>query len=646
MPSSWRISLKPALDQDDLSLVLGNDMISLESSEAHTSFLHLPNEILRKIFNGITDKQDIYRVGLVCRRLNAIMLPNLLQLHNIPNPERFIEIYVHERPSSKFDVLSALQLSFDITTINTIVFHLELSGSLMLYPKNSLTRKLTRVSRLVQRLQSVQNVRIVIGNIPPPYPLELRLSERLKRTRLGPLGVPDDVLREWSDSLENLLNPILTKGCTSLTVRYGTYTCQEPYRFETSTTIFKPLALARSFHFKSIQNSSQKEGLSLKGPGWEFHRQIPDSVLHVHPKEAQNITIALSDMAQNLAVLTTFSIQSILLIQPPLLRWTISVLDTCTSITCLIFAHISASGRFWEAILDCIGATAIHKNLNEFLVLESCHGLEEETLVNFISCLSALQRLYIDGASRLKIKPGPTNSSRSRLVNLPYLVDMHASVYIISHVFNFTSTILGSLRNAEWNHFPSLQSITTYPCDALLEPEGYSYSAKILCPLLERIQGYYPSKDVQFSMDLQGYTCRPERLQTTVDELDEKHGRGPDAVLFIRITKVTLDRFDIRSDNISALCSLLNAVFPALAEIMITTPIMPIITRPSPRQEEDLLRSSVDRLTFNLRSTLPNVKQLTLETRSSSERDSQKLAWIHMCPKTELTSNGVKVFLL
>ncbi|KAJ7464868.1 hypothetical protein B0H11DRAFT_2050178 [Mycena galericulata] len=178
-------------------------------------------------------------------------------------------------------------------------------------------------------------------------------------------------LRAWTAQLEALLNIIVARGCTSLTMIYGAQ-------------------FTRSFDV--VENS--------RGPVTRLLAQI-DKLLHRGETRAveKGVGMNLPSSLARSSRLSYLNIQSAILIRPPGLQWTLAALQKC-NITSLTLCHDVAAGGdtfavgadTWGTVLPLLASAAPRLASLVLLDAQSAHDAD---ILTFLSRLPFLTHLTI-----------------------------------------------------------------------------------------------------------------------------------------------------------------------------------------------------------------------------------------------------------
>ncbi|EAU86137.2 hypothetical protein CC1G_03348 [Coprinopsis cinerea okayama7 len=277
-----------------------------QSLQNHCSLLSLPNELLHKIFAAPElPAKDVLRTALVCRKLQDICTISYLHSAGIPSPEHECILKMDQLgrfPWSQYQhTLQALCFAPSITKVQT------LSAS---FPFaciwSDILPQLQTLERFIKRLKHVSSVTLAFRGYSFNQSRNPTVSE-------------EDVFERWSLAVSNLLNTIVQKGCTFLSVEGLTsFTDRyESVKLSRQSFIFSQ-AFERLAMFLGGDGTTQLNNI-LSGPHWKFRRRgPPGSKIFLHH---------LSNEARLATTLKHITIASSSLLVPPLLQWTLDLLE-------------------------------------------------------------------------------------------------------------------------------------------------------------------------------------------------------------------------------------------------------------------------------------------------------------------------------
>ncbi|KAJ6562134.1 hypothetical protein B0H19DRAFT_1233871 [Mycena capillaripes] len=309
----------------------------------------LPTEILMNIFEHPTfPTKALYFLALLSRRLNYIALPIYCSRNHIDLGAKSAAITLH---TDRFDILSVLQICLSISSMDRIACIFPHPSCSTIFP---FLKQMKRVENFISGLSSVKEVSLTL--------------DTTQRGRCLAHGT-DEVLAAWATQLYSLLNCVVDRGCTSLTVINGTH-LTEAYQLNPQGFLQNYLPLL------------DRDALAL---GFKRNPKQGNAVL---PMPSFNPVSHLSSL----------NIDSITLILPPGLYWTIAVLRT-SPITSLSIRMSHVEPDIWRTVLPLIASAAPNLTTVSLTELDSpseSHGAPGETLaLAFLARLPHLTKIEL-----------------------------------------------------------------------------------------------------------------------------------------------------------------------------------------------------------------------------------------------------------
>ncbi|KAJ3510163.1 hypothetical protein NLJ89_g4832 [Agrocybe chaxingu] len=196
----------------------------LSESERTSIIMSLPNELLiRILLDGALTQHDIYNTGFVCRRFNHVALPLFLKTHGITNPNDNISLEVLKWSPTRKGLPDALAgLNSATYSVTSSVRRLSCAFTEFRRPRTGLAgfqlatdlhHAVRRLTSFVNRLSKIQTAAIFLVDQPLDTIQPRRRSNGRKGARM-------EAICDWADALGELLNAIVDRGCTRLTVQY------------------------------------------------------------------------------------------------------------------------------------------------------------------------------------------------------------------------------------------------------------------------------------------------------------------------------------------------------------------------------------------------------------------------------------------
>ncbi|KAF8198388.1 hypothetical protein K438DRAFT_1824320 [Mycena galopus ATCC 62051] len=355
------------------------------------TLLSLPNEVLILLFENSDFPLDSLPVlARLCRRLNFLALPIYFVRHGMPSPSQSAVIRLTK---DGHDMLAALKMALFVTSMKDIHFifpHPSCSSILPLLPH------LRRVRKFISRFPSIQKV-------------ILQLDAR--NSMCNSTG-DDKTVRAWSHTLGSLLNCLVEKRCTEITVKYGGYL----------TRSYTLAATGPTKRVRRIVKAIRRPFLSraaMEGGDWEFRRS---------PEQGQKGALtSVPTKVSRSSTLTSLHIQSAVLIMPPCLSWTLSALRQCP-ITSLSLFQISLKRDIWDAALSLIAKAAPKLTDLSLSELDSISDAEILTLCSRLPRLATLKIGFNEESQGL-----PTQCTKGRIPEFSNLTTLVAPTDFIRY---------------------------------------------------------------------------------------------------------------------------------------------------------------------------------------------------------------------
>ncbi|KAF7352614.1 hypothetical protein MVEN_01226900 [Mycena venus] len=262
--------------------------------------LDLPNELVLLILGHLTSEALLY-LSTLCRRLHHLSLPMYFEINRTDDPTQNSKVTMLHGGR---DCISALQMALFISSLAT------LSCSLPHYETiHPLFGHIRRLRALITRLDFVREVTLVLDT-----------PESL-------CGADGDGAETWALEFGQLLNTILKRGCTSLTLRYGRF-FSEAYELRPQRLIGRPVNAFRNAVRHILPDNPSAVPSS---DGWE----VWDTGAN-----ARMVPMELDAEGCSASTLTHFKVESSILLIPPCFSWSLSALRH-SPITTLEFAGVT-----------------------------------------------------------------------------------------------------------------------------------------------------------------------------------------------------------------------------------------------------------------------------------------------------------------
>jgi hypothetical protein len=589
----------------------------MSSILSRLSLLDLPNELIITILSDpVFSPTDIYVVSCLSKLLNILALPIYLSAHGIPDPEQEISLYVLDwgpylhnpclNLTRRFqpDTLSALNVSTNISQVKHFKCFFQdpttKEGRNSYQEAYNLSLAIKRTARFVDRLKSVDTAEIYL--VWDPYYVTVNGSKNITH-------VPIPEVNEWTESFCGFLNLLVERGCTSLTVQYDIPQALTPtLRFRSSNPISKTFSNV----FQYVQKRRDRQAPTLH---WEFERPAYEG----KPDYSIVESAPLSRLAQESNSIVALSLHSNALLLPPFVNWTLSLLYSHSSLTCITFSHLTFSEEVWTTLLPLI-ADAVSNRLTKLSFFSQCTKLTAENLIRFTANLPHLTHLSVD---RLFCSRFQSSGTKLTPPYLPRLQVLQAPTELVSLILNAQSPSLSRIKETPTG-FPQLTSLAVYPCSQLHSPSDYNGSTFTVNALVGQIKHQLRGREVEYTLDLQteftDFANITEYLQTQILEQknqcshwDQINGveveqsasrQNGSRIVFFDITRVVLYPHHC---NPTALCLWLKLLFPRLKTLVFTCRIVA-----QPDQVSLLDAKVVEELIEELATACPTVHTLVV----------------------------------
>ena len=294
------------------------------------------------------------------------------------------------------DTLSALNISTTISHVKHLKCFFQdpttKDGRNSYQEAYNMALAIKRTSRFVDRLKSVDTAEIYL--VWDPYYVTVHGNKHIA-------NVPIPEVNKWTESFCRFLNLLVERGCTSLTVQYDIPQALTPtFRFRSSSPITKSFSNV----FQYVQKRRDKQAPTIQ---WEIERQIYEG----KPDFTNVESAPLSRLAQESNSIVALSLHSNALLLPPFVNWTLSLIYSHSSLTCITFSHLTFPEEVWTTLLPLI-ADMVSNRLTKLSFFSQCTKLTAENLTRFTAHLPHLTHLSVDRlfcsrfqSSRTELKP-------------------------------------------------------------------------------------------------------------------------------------------------------------------------------------------------------------------------------------------------
>ncbi|KAK7028341.1 hypothetical protein R3P38DRAFT_920864 [Favolaschia claudopus] len=360
------------------------------------TLLSLPNELLIIIFENPKFPVDhLATLSLLCRRLHFLALPIYFARSGMPSPTKSAHIHLSK---DGHDMLAALTMALFITSMEDIT---------CIFPHPSCTSVLPLIPHL-------NRFRRFVAKFPSVGRVTLQLDAR--NSMCNSTG-DDAALRAWSSCFGGLLNCLVERRCSELTVRYGGYLTR-------SYELTVPPGLAK-FRVRNVLRA-MRALLFRSQSGKELDQTFCRSA---EQGKQRGALPAISSKAARSSTLRSLRIQSAVLVMPPSLNWTLSALRSCP-ITSLTLFQISLELEIWAAALTLIASAA--PNLTD-LSLSELDAIAAVDILKFCSRLPRLTNLEIGDNLEAAGTPTQCRAGKGSWPEFRHLVSLRAPADFVRH---------------------------------------------------------------------------------------------------------------------------------------------------------------------------------------------------------------------
>ncbi|KAJ7368526.1 hypothetical protein DFH08DRAFT_831623 [Mycena albidolilacea] len=360
--------------------------------------LDLPNELILLIL-GRPDlpSEALLSLSMLCRRLHNLALPLFFEIHGMEDPAQNAKVTMLDGGR---DGVSALQMSLFIPAITKLYCSLPHYDTIP-----PLFSHIRRLRVLVARLAFVREVTILLDT-PGSF-----------------CGASGDGVETWALEFEELLNAILKRGCTSLTLRYGRF-FSEAYQLRPTPILARPVHAFRNAVRHILPDSSSRE----PGDAWAVWQKTADA--------GTTVWMELDAEGCSASTLTHFRVESSILLIPPCFSWFISALRH-SLITNLEFSGVTLPHQIWAAVLPPIAALVPALTT---LTLSNLYGISGTDILLFLAKLPRLTSLTVGYTeySRHVQSSYPESGLIPKLLQLTHL---HAPSTFICHLLRKKSSL-------------------------------------------------------------------------------------------------------------------------------------------------------------------------------------------------------------
>ncbi|TFK66915.1 hypothetical protein BDN72DRAFT_843611 [Pluteus cervinus] len=393
-----------------------------ESSIPNLNVVDFPNELWLKIISHL-HATGLYTLGSTSRRFNQLISYSFWRNRQITTLENGSEtgvslkldltIDVHHREipipkatgrtTATISDMDLLLIMLEPPTVYDLGCDFQVGGTGdSPCPKTKVLELLCgdydRLCRFISRVPSPGLDKVVI-----------RLEEADESVRRE---TPEETWVCWAESLNQLFNSCIEKGCTDFQVRKG-----NTPRFTWGDIGIRHFRLAKGADaegmvlIRKLSRVVFSEDVTVVGTGWRVYSTwkgknwIPaPSLALVEGLEEKNQD-GSGVVGRIEPKLTRLGIYTSLLVIPPFSNWTYQLIATSPSLTTLTLSKIqNLDSDLWKIVLTWLLEALKFHDVLKTLTFDNCFGLDLDPLLSFISGFEGtLENLRLTGSYPLSI---------------------------------------------------------------------------------------------------------------------------------------------------------------------------------------------------------------------------------------------------
>ncbi|KAK7054235.1 hypothetical protein R3P38DRAFT_2856033 [Favolaschia claudopus] len=360
----------------------------MESSQ--TKLLDLPNELLLLIFrHPDIPFGTLLFLSMLCRRLNYLALSIFLETCGMQEPTQKVNATMFW---NRIDGVSALRLALFIPSIDTLSCSLPSCETF-----DCLFLHIRRLRLLIERLEFVRTVTLDLKTPDVVWDLD------------------ETVPRSWALEFGDLLNMIVKRGCTSLTIRHGHF-FHELYQLRPISFVSRPVNALRN----AVRHILPKVVHTASSDIWQFWQPFA----HIG-KDLMELDLEGRSMSR----LAHLRIGSATLLIPPSLGWTLSALRH-SPITAFEICGVTLMHEDWATVLPLLAAAI--PNLTSLTLSNLC-GVSGADILLFLAKLQHLKICTVRHTEYNSLVQSAYPDS-APTATLPSLTRLHAPSTLILHL--------------------------------------------------------------------------------------------------------------------------------------------------------------------------------------------------------------------
>ncbi|KAJ6538099.1 hypothetical protein B0H19DRAFT_1079175 [Mycena capillaripes] len=230
----------------------------------------------------------------------------------------------------------------------------------------------------------------------------------------------DAILEAWASQFRSLLDRIIETGCTSLTVISGTQ-------------------LTKTYELQEVQGSGVLRYLP-RVIGQLLVRPDPRLGFRRNPEQGTDEAWLSMPPFCSRSQLTSLVIDSVTLVVPPGLHWTLAALQH-SPITSLAIRMALVPSQIWRTVLPAIASAALNLTTVSITELdvsgEYWNSLDETLALAFLASLTALTAIELTHLPH-PWRPGPCKASRGAF---RHLLTLRAPATVVAHILSRTDSV-------------------------------------------------------------------------------------------------------------------------------------------------------------------------------------------------------------
>ncbi|TFK67066.1 hypothetical protein BDN72DRAFT_961286 [Pluteus cervinus] len=420
--------------------------------------LDLPVELLLKIMHD--PYINLFLLAQTNRFLNSLVmnhylppvLPDPQHVENLwlvlSQDERFESVGInsktHRADDSRVNIVAFLSIAFEIKTVGKLVCELA-----------DLYKPVSPIDTVKLFIQKFQRLTLFIRRLRKITDIEFSFNIPELLDEFG--GIPNELLGEWTSSLDDLIGACTKTGCKTLHVSGGRFPRSWLEIGNASQPVFRRLVrrLTNSFWPTTlVAKSSESTAMTVRKLSWEIIQHFDSSTLSVILSSSGYPKVPANPHRWPSTPLATYIYN-----HPPHSDWPYPQFFLTTPLTNLTInvGHSILSADGWEEFLAWFHIP-LQPTLTNLTIHNCNEPLPARPLVKFIHKLTKLEHLTI-------LPPFPAfHSMDSHPIALPNLISVCAPsdfLLLFCSIGSGTGIPFGDLRSS--NRPPKLASVQVIP---------------------------------------------------------------------------------------------------------------------------------------------------------------------------------------